>query len=188
MGDEGLFGDRRKALEEAFFAKQNEALVAKLRAAEEKRGLGAAAGIQSQILLDKLHALGLAPETLLALGLVPLIEVAWADGHIDARERAAILEASEKQGVQKGTASYDLLQSWIDRRPTPDLIQAWEGYLDDVLERLDEKAGADLERALIGRARNVASAAGGILGLGSKISATEQAVIDRLEKRFAARR
>src|SRR5438105_8011251 len=101
MADE-LFGDRRKALEEAFFAKQNERVKQQLRAKQEgqarREALAAASGIRDEGVLDQLVALGLGAETLAALSLVPLVEVAWADGTIDAKERAAILAGIEKQG------------------------------------------------------------------------------------------
>src|SRR5713226_8693532 len=93
MTDE-LFGDRRKALEEAFFAKQNERVKQQLRAKQEgqarREALAAASGIRDEGVLDKLVSLGLGAETLAVLSLVPLVEVAWADGTIDAKERAAI--------------------------------------------------------------------------------------------------
>ena len=49
--------------------------------------------------------------------------------------------------------------------------------------------GADvknaLKRDLLGRARSVAEAAGGFLGFGSKVSQSEQAILDELEQAFS---
>jgi hypothetical protein len=56
-------GDRAKAMEESFFAKQNEALRQRLRESEEtktkKQALSAASGVTDDGLLDKLVALNL---------------------------------------------------------------------------------------------------------------------------------
>ena len=76
----------------------------------------------------------------------------------------------------------------ITRRPGPELIEAWEGYLTSVMSQLDEKSRTELEQGLLDRARDVATAAGGILGLGSKISPSEQDALDRLGKMFASAR
>ena len=42
----------------------------------------------------------------------------------------------------------------------------------------------DLKSDLLGRARTVAEAAGGILGLGSKVSKSEQAMLEELAHAF----
>jgi hypothetical protein len=76
-----LLGDRRKALEEEFFRKQNEKLRERLHAQMERKdhreSLALAIGIRDAAVLDHLVALGLDGQTVAALGLVPLIEVAW---------------------------------------------------------------------------------------------------------------
>jgi len=41
------------------------------------------------------------PETVLALQLVPLAAVAWADGKIEPREREAVLKAAAAQGIEE---------------------------------------------------------------------------------------
>ena len=104
MSDEFL-GDRKKALEESFFAKENQRLLERMR--EEKRKLAAkdalagASRIQDDALLDRLVELEIGPDTWTALSLIPLVEVAWADGVLEARERRAILEAAANTGVTR---------------------------------------------------------------------------------------
>lgn len=59
----GRPGDRGKAMEESFFARQNEALRQRLRESEEtktkKQALSAASGVTDDGLLDRLVALNL---------------------------------------------------------------------------------------------------------------------------------
>ena len=92
-----------KALEESFFERKNQELLRKLReqgAKERKRGaLRDALKLDDDEVLDRMVELDLEPETIIALGRVPLVEVAWADGSIQSRERDAVLRAADERGV-----------------------------------------------------------------------------------------
>ena len=94
MADEVL-GDRRKALEEQFFTKQNEELRQQLRKSQEKQAsreaLARVAGDADAEVLDKLVELGIGPQTWAALEIVPLVEVAWANAQVEEKERKLLL-------------------------------------------------------------------------------------------------
>jgi uncharacterized protein DUF533 len=184
MADD-LFGDRRKALEDAFFAKQNEKARQELRAKHEGRArreaLTAASGIRDDRVLDALASLGLGSETLAALSLVPLVEVAWADGAVDAKERAAILATVEQQGIPRQSPAHQLLEEWLSKPPEPRLLVTWKEYVK-ALASADAGALTALRGDVLGRARAVAEAAGGFLGLGSKISKAEEKMLQDLEQ------
>ena len=186
-----FLADRRKGLEEAFFAEQDAALRRRLREADEakakREALSAASGISDPAVLDKLAALGITGETLAALSLVPVVAVAWADGEIDARERAAALSGAERAGLAKGSTGYALLEGGLAQRPTPDLLAAWNGYIAALSPTLGAHARETLKAEMLGRARAVAEAAGGLLGLGPRISDAERAVLAGLEDAFAGR-
>jgi hypothetical protein len=182
-----FLAQRKKGLEESFFAKHNRELLEKLRqktdAASRREQLMAVSGIRNQALLDELVALGLDAESLAALGLVPLIEVAWADGKVQARERDALLEAARKSGVVAGSTSYELLVGWLDREPEPGLLRAWKDYVAALRGAVSEDSVRALEAEVMARARSVARAAGGILGVGG-VWGSEQRVLDQLEAAF----
>lgn len=178
---------RAKELEDSFFAKENARLLAKLReeaAREEKRQeFRKVLNVANDELLDALMGLGVEPETLVAVSLVPLVEVAWADGEIQNKERAAILRAAEERGVALGTATHDLLESWLLTKPQPELFEVWQRYVGEITASLAEATRGELKTAALGRARAVAEAAGGLLGVGS-ISAAEKAMLAKLERAF----
>jgi hypothetical protein len=185
--------ERGKSLEEAFFKKQHEAQLAKLRQkqeqAEARESLAAASGItDDEDLLDRLAALGIRAQTLAALTLIPLVEVAWADGKMEARERDAILKGAESSGIAPGSPSYGLLEIWTQDRPAQDLMDSWKAYIGALVAELSADQKWHLEERIVGRARTVAEAAGGFLGLGSKVSADEERVLKELEEAFGARR
>jgi hypothetical protein len=178
---------KAKALEDSFFAKENARLLEKLRedAAKEerRREFRAVLNVKSDELLDALVELGVAAETLVAFSLVPLVEVAWADGQIQSKEREAILKAAEEQGVSPASASHQLLENWLKTKPDDELLEVWKGYIGQLMESMSADAGAQLQTSSLNRARAVAEAAGGFLGLGS-ISAAEKAMLETLERAF----
>ncbi len=188
--DKEFLGDRKKALEESFFDRENRRLLEEMRSKEQsaanQAGLAEISGIQDEAILAKLVDIGIGPESWAAISLVPLVEVAWADGHLDEREVRAVLSAAEANGVTVGSPSYKLLESWLAERPVARLLEAWGEYTVAVCGALDDGQREALRREILGRARAVAEAAGGILGLVNKISPKEQAVLDQLEKAFAA--
>ena len=67
-------------------------------------------GLTDPDLLNLLLELGIDSETLAALTLVPLVEMAWADGSISAHERVAVLEAATLIGVVRESENYLLTQ------------------------------------------------------------------------------
>ena len=142
-------------------------------------------GVHDEAVLDRLIELNIGPDTLAAMSVVPLVCVAWADKKVQDEERRAIVAAAEAAGVKSQDGRYPLLEFWLTKRPGPELIDAWKHYVRAPCQRLERKEIEGLKHDLLDRARDVAQAAGGFLGLGSKISAAEQAVLDELEQAFA---
>ena len=185
MAGNGL-GSKGRNLNEAFYVRAAEALRAPLCAQEEavRRDLALASGIDDEHILERLSGLGIRADTLAALTLVPLVEVAWADGHMDPRERAAILDGAVGIGVEEGSWSYRLLRIWTADPPAPELFVLWEDFIAALAARLTEEERAEFRRKLVGRARDVAEAAAGLLGLGPRVSESEARVLGRLTDAF----
>jgi len=188
MSDDFL-SKRRAALESEFFRNRDAELVRKLREEMEaelrRRELSAVSGIEDAMLLDRLIRLDLGSDTVAALSLVPLVRVAWADGRLDEQERDAILRAAVESGIQKEHASYKCLLTWLEEKPGVELNAVWSDYVQELCKTLSEEDRDGLRDGIVGRARQVAEAAGGFLGLGNKITETEQAEIDRINAAFS---
>jgi hypothetical protein len=176
-----------RSLEEAFFLEQDRELIerrAELHRMEKtKEALAAVSGIKDQAILEQLVRLGVGAEALAALALVPLVEVVWADGHVDDEERQVVLEHAKKQGILPGGIEHALLERWLLKRPGDDLLVAWQHYVEALCNRLDGAQRASLKHELLGDVRAAAEASGGFLGLGA-ISAAERVVLDKLEGSF----
>lgn len=175
-------------LEEAFFAEENRKLLEKLReearVQERRDALAAVLRVDDPLVLDALVELDIDAQTALAFSLVPLVEVAWADGEIQPRERTALLEAAAKSGIAPGSTTCQLLENWLNRRPRAELHGTWKGYMQALVVQLDETQRVHLRDWVLGQARAVAEAAGGFLGLGSRVSQAEQDVLDELASLF----
>lgn len=181
----GSLEERRKALEESFFQKFNEELREKLKAErehEENRDqLARASGIRDPATLDALLKLGIQAGTVAALSLVPLVAVAWADGKLDDKERAAVLGAAEEAGLGPDSVAHQLLDGWLAVRPSRQLLEAWLHYVEALGEALEADERAAFKEDVLSRTRDVAESSGGFLGLGRRISGPEQAILDKIE-------
>src|SRR5690242_9726347 len=179
--------ERGRALENQFYEKENQQKLAamkdKLDTQSSKDELRKASGMTDDTVLEKLVALGLRGNTIAALSLVPLIQVAWADGKIQDNERTAILQGAHGKGLEKGTPGYELLQTWLQKKPSSELIDAWEAYIKALASQLNDEQNRLLKNQIVGFAKMVAASAGGFLGIG-KVSASEEKVLSRIEAAF----
>jgi hypothetical protein len=177
-----------RSLEEEFFARQNQELIQKLSAeksrAETKTQLSEYTGIKDDSVLESLLKQNMRPSTLVALSFVPLVLTAWADGAIEAAERKAILKAMAEQGIDSNHPAYELLAAWLEEAPAPQLFDTWKTYVKGLGQSMEPAAFQNLKTQIMQRTRAVAEAAGGYLGLGSKVSAQEKEQLARLEGAF----
>jgi hypothetical protein len=172
----------------AYFDQQDRDLFEKMRqklaTQERELELAAATGITDRMILTDLGRAEADIGAIAALGLIPLAEVAWADGRISPGESTAALKAAASMGVPEGSHAYDLLEKWLKNRPSPGLLSAWKEYVKALAKSWGRDRTAHVRQAIIGRATSVAQAAGGILGLGNKVSPKEQLVLNELESAF----
>jgi hypothetical protein len=186
---EDFSGNRTQSLADAFFHAHDQKLLNEFRQRMEKMDrrtqLAAVCGVHDEAVLDRLIELNISPETLAAIHVVPLVQVAWADGSVEPKERAAIIQAARDSGIQPQDGHYPLLEHWLSENPGREMLEAWEHYVRSLCKQLTPEEVAKLKNDTLTTARKVAEAAGGLLGLGSKISKGERAMLDKLEKAFA---
>ena len=155
-------------MEEAFFARENAKLRQQLRDLDntkrKKEALAAASGITNDAVLEKLAALNISSETVAALALVPLIAIAWSDGSIDDKERAAVLAKAQEEGVSQGDVSHELFERWLSERPPANLLATWKDYVRALGETMSAEDRRFFKGRVLDRARGVAEAAGGVPG------------------------
>lgn len=190
---------RPSTFEQEYFARQEAALrhanalevqcEDRTQSLEEQRraarvALAAAAHITDAVLLDQLVAFGIKADTLTALSLVPLIEVAWADGRVEDAEKRMVLAAARAAGLEEPSGGHKLLERCLSERPPTGLRTMWQHYITSICTTLSAEGRAALQAELLRQARSVAEAAGGFMGLGSKVSSKEEALLAELAAAF----
>jgi tellurite resistance protein len=174
--------------EEHYFRKQDQVLIERMRlaaAAETaRRALGDKTGLTDPELLEEIEQLGFTADTVSLLPLVPLLQVAWAEGAISAAERALILDFARKRGIAEGTAADEQLSMWLDTRPAPVVFSQANRLTNAILAAHGEGdlSGDDLVK----QCEAIAAASGGLLGIG-KVSAQERAALQEIASAFKRR-
>ena len=184
-----VLDERRKALEDQFFQKENAKYLERIRQQQQKhdakKALEEVSGITDDGLLEVLVATGISADTLTAVSLVPLVEVAWADGKVQDNERNAIMKAAEHKGIATGSGPHELLADWLTHKPQPELMATWKAYVKELLQELSDQQRIILAHQVTGRAKAVAEAAGGLLGF-KTVSKAEQTVLADIEAALGA--
>jgi hypothetical protein len=174
-------------LEDAFFLEQDRRLIAQKielrKMAETKEALASVSGIKDAEVLQLLVRLNVRPETLAAMAVVPLVEVVWADGVVDDKEKKVVFDFAAAQGIAKGSVEYELLERWLTHRPEPGLLSAWQHYIQALCVQVTPHERIHLKQELLRNVRAAAQASGGFLGMG-KISNEEKAALAKLESSF----
>jgi hypothetical protein len=177
------FEDRANALENAFFAEVDARLLDKLRTSFEKDSsveeLAVLSGISDKAILQTLVDAGVTGRSVTALRIFPLVAVAWADNVIQSEEREAIMVAASKEGITRESPTGLVLESWLAKKPSDPVFEAWEGYAKALVSRLDKSEAAKLRSSIETDVKNVARSAGGVLGWAAE-SKGEKEVIKRV--------
>ena len=130
--------------------------------------------------VQHLIALDISDESLAALSLIPLVEVAWADGNIDQSEKDAIVRAARSLAPAHDAATCELLNHWLTHKPDRGVLDAWHEYVGTYTQSLGAIARDAFKQQVLYCARTVAESAGGILGRGNKTSKLERLVLEDL--------
>ncbi len=185
--DSDVLRAQGRRLEDAFFLENDRKLIEQLhkmqKMKENMTSLEMVSGIKNEAILKKLVELDIRPEMVAAITLVPIIEVAWADGKLDEKEKKAILKISAEHFGADHKIPEVLITEWLVQKPSAQMLDAWVHCLQGLVERMTPEETATLKKTLLSQAREVAEASGGFLGM-NKISAEEEKMLKGLEKAF----
>jgi tellurite resistance protein len=167
--------------EEDYFRRQETELLEQRRREAEDRAehleVKRATGIDDDSVIAELRADGYNRETIPLLHLVPLIQVAWADGEISQNERRHILEAARMHGVEEGNSAHAQLVSWLDTNPGDDFFGRSLKAVRAILHALEPEHRQTRADDLLTLCTKVAAASGGFFGIGQKVSAEERKLL-----------
>jgi len=183
-----ILHSRGQSLEDLFFFKQDASLLAKreqLRKMERNiETLSEISGIQDESLLRKLADLNIQIEVLATLSIIPLIELARADGKIDEKEQQEILEAAERFGICKSPVNRSLFAHWLKNDPPDGLIDSWIFYMQGLSQLLNKKERLAFKTGFLNWAKKVAEAGTGKPKNKAKAGRRKRELLLRMEQAF----
>ena len=181
--------EAKSIIEDRFFADLEDMIVSRLHseadADEGHAELIRSTGIHDKQLIAELVDLGITAEGLMALRLLPLVLVAWAENRVDEQERISVMTEASRLGIQDDSVAAVLLHEWLRKLPHGESIDAWKRFMHGVFQGMSEVAQNKLIEATEQQMTAVAKASGGHLGIG-KVSTKEKQMIEGLT--FALRK
>jgi hypothetical protein len=182
--------ERGRALEEEYFRRKNREIVEHMqleaRSEQARREMGAQLGLDDPEMLRELQKLGFTPETVALLPLVPVVQVAWADGDVADAERSAIFKVARARGIAEGTAAHHQLSAWLSDRPAPAVFEGATRLIRAVVDSPAAAEGKLSADELVGYCESIASASGGLFGI-KRISSEERELLTSLASQLRAR-
>ena len=177
-----------RANEEAYHRTRDAELIAQLRAklATEKNAsdIQAETGVSDEAMLNRLAGLGITKGTLPIVHLVPLFNVAWADGEIQDAERLLLEEAAAATGINDGDARA-LFDEMLTTPPNANLVAACTAFISMLLTVLPEDEATQSRDNLVNMSIKIADACGGVFGLWGRIEGAERTSLERIAQRLA---
>jgi len=168
MTEKDMLAVRGHAIEEEYFRKKDRELIERMRRAaassEARAKMGEETGLTDPGMLQELETLGFTPDTVVLLPLVPVVEMAWAEGGVTPAERQLIIKLARTRGIDEGGVADRQLSHWLDHRPGEQVFRHAARLIRAMLAAPGHE---DLTvDDLVTHCESVADASGGILGLG----------------------
>jgi len=186
----GILGDREKALEDSYFRQQDAKLLQSLRKGAALDEIAAALSEKLQVddpdLLVRAREAGITTDTAAAFLVVPLVQVAWAEGSVTKQERSAVLRLAVERGVDPHSPAYSQLEAWLDVRPPDTLFEVASRVIQRGLSVLPAEERDERINRIIDACHEVAAASGSefarLLGLGDGVSGAEESILDTIAR------
>lgn len=149
------------------------------RIGSECRSMTAILGVDAVDAVAALHASGFRPSTVSLLDLLPLVELAWADGSISPRERRVLVSAAARRPAVRGQA-HTQLTHWLSERPSEEVFRVSRRALRDWLTRADAGVATQTRDTLLAESTLVLSDDGGLLGGETPLTPEQQRLLSDL--------
>lgn len=183
MSDKNSLSERERGLETEYFRKKERDLIERMRRrtalAEDREQMAEATGVADYEALEALQELGYTAATIRLMPIVPLVQVAWAEGGVTEKERKLLLEIAEARGIETETPAHDQLIGWLEREPPQEFYENTLRGLRILLQAIPDDLREAGRESLVEYCTQIAEVSGGILGFG-RISKDERDLIARI--------
>ena len=120
------------------------------------------APMNDQKLAEAMRVIGIDASNVALVSLLPLVQVAWADGTIQPAERRLIVGLAEKHGLLKDGGA-EVVEQWLSEAPSEFVHATARKVFQHLLIRADLPPPIDRE-GVVGWCWALAGAAGGLFG------------------------
>ena len=185
--DDRIFGEREKAMEEAFFRDQDARLLDKLRQRADLDDIAVELGRKLQVdspeLLAKVRELGVTLETAAAFFLAPLVQVAWAEGKVKKSEHNTVLRLAAERGIAEDSPALAKLKEWLRIRPSDSFFSTALEVLHAGFAVLPPAERESRVKSVLDACRQVAEASAGVgrlFGIDDGVSSVEADILESI--------
>lgn len=179
---------RNRTNEEVYFQKRDRELIEQMRqrakAQQELRELGEKVGVTDPELSRELAEMGFTPETVKLLPLIPILEMAWAEGEVTTAERKMVVDVARGRGIEAGGTADLQLADWLDRRPEDSVFRRAGRLINALFE-----SGGRFHITpddIIKYCEAIADVSGGLFGI-RRVSSDERATLSRIASEIKSR-
>ena len=179
---------RNRTNEEVYFQKRDRELIEQMRqrakAQQELRELGEKVGVTDPELSRELAEMGFTPETVKLLPLIPILEMAWAEGEVTTAERKMVVDVARGRGIEAGGTADLQLADWLDRRPEDSVFRRAGRLINALFE-----SGGRFHITpddIIKYCEAIADVSGGLFGI-RRVSSEERATLSRIANEIKGR-
>lgn len=179
---------KKRDEEEEYFQRENLEKKEKLRRKQQLQAIQqqeresiAKTLATSQEIADEAMDLGFDAETARVLPLIPLIQVAWADGKVTLAQSEKVLSKAEAYGVAPDTPAHDFLSLLLDKEPSTVFFKRANKVIKAIV---DDNPGGDITTNVLPWSQAVAEASGGFFGLTNPISKKERSALSQIASIF----
>lgn len=130
--------------------------------------------------------LGIAEDQFRTLGLIPLVEVAWADGRVDFAERSAVMRFAKRKGWHSDGGDA-LVEGWLKKKPEASFFEQTRAALVALVKDRRGLGNAFPEDSLgsvLAACQEVAASSGGLFGLRNPIGPEEEKTLEAIAEGF----
>jgi hypothetical protein len=154
----------------------------RLEAIRQKEREGIQETLQtSEELAEEALELGFDRDTARVLPLVPLIEMAWADGEVSSAEDRTVRELAKRFGLEPDSEAFDFMTLMLREQPSEVFFERVNRIVSHLVEENPDKWD---RKSLVGLVEQVAEASGGFFRLTDPINSEERALLEEFAEEF----
>lgn len=148
---------------------------------QERDGIADALQTSRDVAEEALE-LGFDQDTARVLPLVPLVEMAWADGEVSSAESRTVRELAKRFGLEPESEAFDFLRMMLDEQPSEVFFERVNRVVRKLVQNSPDNWDSE---SLVELVEQVAEASGGFFGLTNPINADERKLLQEFAEHFS---